>query len=120
MTRLSTRMAMIGGGILLSLTVALPASAYVNCPVGFYYSYGYGCIPVSDGYNGMYGDDYGYAPPVYDTFGLAFGFNGGRGFNGGGGGRGVGGGAARGGGGRAGGGGGGRAGGGGHGGGGRR
>ena len=119
MTRIMTRLAIIGGGILLSLTVALPAAAYVNCPVGFYYSYGYGCVPVSDGYNGMYGDDYGYAPPVYDSFGLAFGFNGGRGFNDGGG-RGVGGGAARGGGGRAGSGGGGRAGGGGHGGGGRR
>jgi len=111
MTRLSTRMAMIGGGILLSLTVALPASAYVNCPVGFYYSYGYGCIPVADGYNGMYGDDYGYAPPVYDTFGLAFGFNGGRDFDGGGGRRG-GGGAAHGGGSHVGGGGGGHAGGG--------
>jgi len=119
MTRIMTRLAIIGGGILLSLTVALPAAAYVNCPVGFYYSYGYGCVPVSDGYNGMYGDDYGYAPPVYDSFGLAFGFNGGRGFNDGGG-RGVGGGAARGGGGHAGGGGGGHAGGGGHGGGGRR
>jgi len=119
MTRIMTRLAIIGGGILLSLTVALPAAAYVNCPVGFYYSYGYGCVPVSDGYNGMYGDDYGYAPPVYDSFGLAFGFNGGRGFNDGGG-RGVGGGAARGGGGHAGGGGGGHARGGGHGGGGRR
>jgi len=111
MTRIMTRLAIIGGGILLSLTVALPAAAYVNCPVGFYYSYGYGCVPVSDGYNGMYGDDYGYAPPVYDSFGLAFGFSGGRG---------VGGGAARGGGGHAGGGGGGHARGGGHGGGGRR
>ena len=119
MTRIMTRLAIIGGGILLSLTVALPAAAYVNCPVGFYYSYGYGCVPVSDGYNGMYGDDYGYAPPVYDSFGLAFGFSGGRGFNDGGG-RGVGGGAARGGGGHAGGGGGGHARGGGHGGGGRR
>ena len=119
MTRIMTRLAIIGGGILLSLSVALPAAAYANCPVGFYYSYGYGCVPVSDGYNGMYGDDYGYAPPVYDSFGLAFGFNGGRGFNDGGG-RGVGGGAARGGGGHAGGGGGGHAGGGGHGGGGRR
>jgi len=115
MTRLSTRLAMIGGGILLSLSVALPASAYVNCPVGFYYSYGYGCVPVSYGYNGMYGDGYGYAPPVYDTFGLAFGFSGGRGFNGGGGRRG-GGGVAHGGGSHAGGGGG-HAGGGGHGGG---
>ena len=119
MSPLTTRLAIIGGGIVLSLSVALPAAAYVNCPVGFYYSYGYGCVPVSDGYNGMYGDDYGYAPPVYDTFGMAFGFNGGRGFNGGGG-RGVGGGAARGGGGHAGGGGGGHAVGGGHGGGGRR
>jgi hypothetical protein len=77
-----------------------------------------GCVPVSDAYNDMYGNDYGYGPPVYDTYGMAFGFNGGRGFNGGG--RGVGGGAAHGGGGHTGGGGGGHAGGGGHGGGGRR
>jgi hypothetical protein len=118
MTRLATRLAIIGGGIVLSLSVAFPAAAFVNCPVGFYYSYGYGCVPVSDAYNDMYGDDYGYGPPVYDTYGMAFGFSGGRGFNGGG--HGAGGGAVHGGAGRAGGGGGGHAGGGGHGGGGRR
>ena len=49
MIRLATRLAIIGGGIVLSLSVALPAAAYVNCPAGFYYSYGYGCVPVSDG-----------------------------------------------------------------------
>jgi hypothetical protein len=83
----------------------------VNCPPGYNYYYGYGCVPVSDGYNALYGDEYDYGPPVYDTYGLAFGFNGGRGGRGGGGFHG-GGGRAGGGGGHASGGGGGRGGGG--------
>jgi hypothetical protein len=92
MNRLATGLIIVGGGIMLSLSAALPAAAFVNCPPGFYYSYGYGCVPVADAYNDMYGDDYDdYGPPVYDTYGLAFGFSGGRGFHGGGGGRGIGG-----------------------------
>jgi|ERR1700677_1013150 len=85
MARLAKRLIIISGGIILSLSTALPAAAFVNCPPGYNYYYGYGCVPVSDGYNALYGDEYDYGPPVYDTYGLAFGFNGGRGGRGGGG-----------------------------------
>jgi hypothetical protein len=111
MARLAKRLSIFSGGIILSLFTALPAAAFVNCPPGYNYYYGYGCVPVSDGYNALYGDEYDYGPPVYDTYGLAFGFNGGRGGRGGGGFHG-GGGRAGGGGGHASGGGGGRGGGG--------
>lgn len=77
MTRLTTRLLLLGGGIALSLVTALPAAAQVICPPGYYYSYGYGCVPASDAYDDMYGDGYAYGPPVYDSYGMAFGFGGG-------------------------------------------
>jgi hypothetical protein len=68
------------------LSSAQLASAQVRCPDGYYYSDVYGCVPDSDGYNDMYGDnDYAYGSPAYDTFGLAYGYDyrGGRGGGGG-------------------------------------
>src|SRR6202522_221851 len=63
-----------GSGIALTAMFASqPASAQVGCPPGYYYSYGSGCVPAAPGYADVYGPDYGYAPPVYDSFGLAFG-----------------------------------------------
>lgn len=63
--------------VLPAIFASQPASAQVGCPLGYYYSYGYGCVPAAPGYADVYGPDYGYAPPVYDFFGLAFGFGGG-------------------------------------------
>jgi hypothetical protein len=78
------------------ISAAEPASAqFVSCPPGYYYAYGPGCVPAAPGYGYVYGPGYGYAPPVYDSFGLAFGVGGGRG--GGGRGNGARGGGARGG-----------------------
>jgi hypothetical protein len=88
MNRPGLRKFIIGGAIALSALATMPAAAQVQCPPGYYYSYGYGCVPASDAYNDMYGDSYNDGPPVYDTYGLAFGFGGGRSFHGGGGGRG--------------------------------
>lgn len=80
MTRSTTVLFMIGGGVALSMACVAPADAQVRCPLGFYYQPGYGCVPASDAYNDMYGDGYDYASPVYDGYGLAFGFgSGGRG-----------------------------------------
>jgi hypothetical protein len=89
MDRPGLRKFIIGGVIALWALATMPAAAQVQCPPGYYYSYGYGCVPASDAYNDMYGDDYNDGPPVYDTYGLAFGFGGGRNFHGGGGGRGF-------------------------------
>ena len=106
MTRFAIKSFIVGGTIALSAFAALPALAQVQCPPGYYYRYGYGCIPASGAYYDMYGNDYNYDSPVYDGFGLAFGFGGGgRGYHGGGG-RSGGGGGFHGGGGHAGGGGG--------------
>jgi len=77
MTRSTTASLMIGGVIALAMVCAVPAGAQVLCPVGFYYQPGYGCVPASDAYNDMYGGGYDYASPVYDGYGLAFGFGGG-------------------------------------------
>jgi hypothetical protein len=91
MTCLSIKLLILGGAIALSVMATMPASAQVQCPPGYNYQYGYGCIPASSAYGDMYGDDYGYDAPVYDGFGLAFGFGGGGrgggagGFHGGGG-----------------------------------
>jgi hypothetical protein len=91
MTYLSMKLLILGGVIALSAMATMPASAQVQCPPGYNYQYGYGCIPASSAYGDMYGDDYGYDAPVYDGFGLAFGFGGGGrgrgagGFHGGGG-----------------------------------
>jgi hypothetical protein len=76
MTRVSTKPLFVGAALTLMLASALPAAAQVVCPPGFYYSYGYGCIPASDGYDAMYGSDYNYGPSVYDPDGIAFGFGG--------------------------------------------
>src|ERR1700679_3311072 len=83
MNPFATRKFIIGGAIALSALVTMPASAQVQCPPGYYYQYGYGCIPASSAYSDMYGDDYGYDSPVYDGYGLAFGFGGGGGRGGG-------------------------------------
>jgi hypothetical protein len=88
--------ALLVAGSVVGLTAIFasqPASAQVGCPPGYYYSYGYGCVPAAPGYDDVYGPSYGYAPPVYDSFGLAFGFggSGGRGGGRGGGGHGGGG-----------------------------
>jgi hypothetical protein len=90
MMHFSMKILIFGGAIALSALGTMPASAQVQCPPGYYYQYGYGCIPASSAYSDMYGDDYGYDSPVYDGYGLAFGFGGGRGrgaggFHGGGG-----------------------------------
>ena len=77
MTRSTTVLFMIGSGIALAMVCAVPADAQVQCPHGFYYQPGYGCVPVSDAYDDMYGNGYDYASPVYDGYGLAFGFSGG-------------------------------------------
>ena len=76
MTRSATVLLMLGG-IALAMASAAPAEAQVLCAVGFYYQTGYGCVPASDGYDDMYGGGYDYASPVYDGYGLAFGFGGG-------------------------------------------
>jgi hypothetical protein len=53
--------------------VAAPAIAQVvSCPPGYGYSYGYGCVPAGPVYAAPVVN---YPPPVYDTFGLAFGFD---------------------------------------------
>ncbi len=68
-----------GRGLMLAiLCVALPASAQVACPPGYGYSYGYGCVPVAPAYAAVYGPQVVGPPPVYDTFGIAFGFRGGH------------------------------------------
>jgi hypothetical protein len=70
-----------------ALFTAAPAAAqYVRCPYGYYYAPAYGCIPNAPAYDEMYGGDpdYDVGPPAYDSFGLAFGFGGGRGRGGGG------------------------------------
>jgi len=91
MTYFSMKPLILCGAIVLSAMATMPASAQVQCPPGYYYHYGYGCIPASSAYSDMYGDDYGYDSPVYDGYGLAFGFGGGGrgrgagGFHGGGG-----------------------------------
>jgi len=79
MTHFSMKALILGGAIALSAMAAIPASAQVQCPPGYNYQYGYGCIPASSAYGDMYGDDYGYDAPVYDGFGMAFGFGGGGG-----------------------------------------
>ncbi|MEI9991164.1 MAG: hypothetical protein WDM86_14100 [Rhizomicrobium sp.] len=84
MIRLSLKRLSLAGAILATATsfAAAPAAAqYVQCPPGYYYSYGYGCLPDTPAYGDMYGDpDYDVGPPVYDTFGFGFGgdFGGGR------------------------------------------
>jgi hypothetical protein len=89
MTRLNslaTKFLMAGTGLVLAITGAVaPASAQVRCPDGYYYSYGYGCVPDSAGYDDVYGN-YGYGSPGYDTFSLVYGYGGGsrRGGHGGG------------------------------------
>jgi hypothetical protein len=89
MTHFSMKTLIFGGAVALSALLVMPASAQVGCPPGFYYQYGYGCVPDSNAYSDMYGDDYGYDSPIYDGYGLAFGFGGGSGrggaFHGGGG-----------------------------------
>jgi hypothetical protein len=82
MTRLKSlaiKLLMAGSGLAVAIaTSAVPASAQgVRCPEGYYYSYGYGCVPDSPAYDDMYGD-YGYGPPGYDTFGLVYGYGGSR------------------------------------------
>jgi hypothetical protein len=82
----------LGGAAGLALMAGMgasPAAAQVACPYGYYWAFGYGCVP--SGYYDMYGPGYNYPAPVYDTFGLAFGFGGRGGYRGGGGGRGGGG-----------------------------
>jgi hypothetical protein len=80
MTRLNplaTKFLMAGAAFALAIAGSTaPASAQVRCPDGYYYSYGYGCVPDSAGYDDMYGN-YGYGTPGYDTFGLAYGYSGG-------------------------------------------
>jgi hypothetical protein len=92
MTYFSVKPLIFGCAIAVSAAAAMPASAQVICPAGFNYQYGYGCVPDSNAYNDIYGDDYGYDAPVYDGYGMAFGFgsghgggNRGGGFHGGGG-----------------------------------
>ena len=91
MTCFSIKPLILGSAVAFSAMATMPASAQVQCPPGFYYQYGYGCVPASSAYSDMYGDDYGYDSPVYDGYGLAFGFGGGGrgrgagGFHGGGG-----------------------------------
>ncbi len=98
MTRLSLKTLSIFGSVLSLglLSTAMPAAAqYAQCPYGYYYSYGYGCIPDAPAYGVEYGDPYydenDIGPPGYDSFGLAFGFGGSRGYGRGGGHRGGGG-----------------------------
>ncbi len=86
MTYFSTKNLIFGGAIGLAALTAAPASAQPACPAGYYYQYGYGCVPAGEAYGDMYGDDYRYDAPVYDGFGLAFGFGGGHGGRGRGGG----------------------------------
>jgi hypothetical protein len=74
MTRATSILFMIAA---LAMAAAAPAEAQVQCPPGFYYQPGYGCVPISDAYDDMYGNGYDYASPVYDGYGLAFGFGGG-------------------------------------------
>jgi hypothetical protein len=83
---LVTKVLLVAGSVvaLTAIFASQSASAQVGCPPGYYYSYGYGCVPAAPGYADVYGPDYGYAPPVYDSFGLAFGFGGGGGRGGGG------------------------------------
>ncbi len=87
---------LIGAGLTAAtlFTAPIASAQAVACPYGYYYSYGSGCVPASPGYDTYYGDyGYDYGAPVYDSFGLAFGFGGrgGRGgYHGGGGGRGGG------------------------------
>jgi hypothetical protein len=91
MTYFSMKPLILGGAIAVCAIATTPASAQVQCPPGYNYQYGYGCVPASSAYSDMYGDDYGYDSPVYDGYGLAFGFGGGGrgrgagGFHGGGG-----------------------------------
>ena len=76
----------LAGAVGLALAAGLfaqPAQAQaVACPYGYYWAFGYGCVP--SGYYGFYGPGYSYPAPVYDTFGLAFGFGGRGGYRGGG------------------------------------
>jgi hypothetical protein len=63
-------------GLMLAATVGTAsAQAVVSCPVGYSYSYGYGCIPVATAYGSIYGGPVFYDgfAPVYDSFGFAFG-----------------------------------------------
>jgi hypothetical protein len=80
------RAALVAGGFALALAaiaLAQPASAQAyNCPPGYGYANGYGCVPISPVYDPPvyayppqpYGQQY-YGPPVYDTFGLNFGID---------------------------------------------
>ena len=71
--------------IACSAALAFPASAQVNCPVGYTYAYGYGCRPIGGGYAAIYGGSpYGGFAPGYDAYGLAYGGGYGGGFRGGG------------------------------------
>jgi len=86
--RLSWQRALFAGSVVAAAALsAPPASAqYVHCPAGYYYSYPYGCVPISPAYGDIYGDpdpDYDVGPPVYDSFGYGFGYGGGRGYGGG-------------------------------------
>ncbi len=69
--------AVIAGGLgLMVLAPATPASAQyaVNCPVGYAYSYGSGCIPAGGAYSSFYGaPGYGGYAPLYEPFGFAYG-----------------------------------------------
>ena len=69
--------AIIAGGLgLMALAPANPALAQyaVNCPVGYAYSYGSGCVPAGGAYSSFYGaPGYGGFPPIYEPFGFAYG-----------------------------------------------
>ena len=80
LTLIACKAAVAGGIGLMVLAPAAPASAQyaVNCPVGYAYSYGYGCVPAGGGYQSFYGSPgYGGVPPIYEPFGFAYGGYGG-------------------------------------------
>ncbi len=81
MRGLTTLKLSLGAGLACTLMAfAAPASAQVGCPVGYGYSPGYGCVPVSPGYAAVYGPPAPVyaAPPVYDPLSIAFGIGGDR------------------------------------------
>ncbi len=75
---LKTRFAAVAGGAMALAAIFAddPAQAQtvVSCPPGYAFYGGAGCVPAAPGYAAIYGSPVVTVPPVYDTYGLAYGY----------------------------------------------
>ncbi len=84
--RAALKVLSLAAGITATITLS-PSGAsaqvvapVIQCPGGYAYSSGYGCVPLSPGYAAVYGPPVAVErPPVYDTFGINLDLGGGHG-----------------------------------------